>query len=95
MIGEVCKVQAKPRDQRGVKLGFDRTHCHVAICSFVAAVEIGTAIQKVGGALRRPETHGPPGVELGQQQGRAVYHGGVDNLAAPARLALYKGGQNA
>ena len=82
-------VETEPVDQIGVELVLDRADRHVAaVEGLVAPVERRAALRLVRAPLVDPVVRVAHGVEERHQRERAVGHGRLDHLTAPAAVSL-------
>ncbi|KAF5289622.1 hypothetical protein FQR65_LT20784 [Abscondita terminalis] len=82
--------------QFGIELGLDGADGDVlAVGAGIGVVEGGAAVEHVLAALVAPLALGLEAVHEGRQQGRAVGHGRVDDLAPAAAPGLVQRGQQA
>ena len=90
----VAKVEAL--QQLGVELRLPSPQAYVAaVCGLVHVVKRGTQIEDVGARHVGPETFGPQSMEEGREQGHAVDHAGIYDLAPTRPRSLEQRAQDA
>ena len=88
-LGEGARLEPQRGDERVEELRLQRADGEpLAVGAAVDAVERRAAVERVGLALVAPETFRLERVGHRHQQGDAVGHRGVDDLAAPGALSL-------
>ena len=103
--GPACGVQLRVEQrvlyaaalaQLGVELRLDGAYGDVfAVGAGIGVIEVRAAVQQVLSALVAPLALGLEAVHEGRQQGRAIGHGRIDDLAPAAAPGLVQGGQQA